>query len=72
MTSTTRALIVQAITGGDYARARALLAAFVTARLAHAGDDRGRFLAALEAVSDELLAVAVAVTEQAGAEGEKR
>jgi hypothetical protein len=67
MRSSSRDRIIRAVLAGDFATARAGLASFVTDRLMYAGDDREQFLRALEAVSDELLGVALSV-----AEGEQR
>lgn len=69
MPSATRDRIIRAAIEGDYLTARVKLAAFLTARLLYAGDDRGRFLAGLEAVSDELLGIALAVAEADRPEG---
>ena len=66
MTSATRDRIIRAALEGDYLRAPVGVAEFVTARLMHAGADRERFLAGLEAVSDELLAIGLAVAEADG------
>ena len=72
MPSATRDRIIKAILAGDFIRARVWLAEFMTARLMHAGNDRERFLAGLEAVSDELLGITLAVAERDGQEGEPR
>jgi hypothetical protein len=63
MRSEARDRIIRAALAGDFEQARVWPSTFVTDRLMHAGNDREQFLRALEAVSDELLGIGLAVAE---------
>jgi hypothetical protein len=65
MRSETRDRIIRAALAGDIPQAGIWIAGFVTARLMYAGNDRDAFLRAIEAVSDELLGIGLAVAEGA-------